>query len=132
MSDLHWTVHPARRSPRRAVFALAVVALAAAFARTIGGHVGWALAAATFLLVCVAPFLFPTRYRLSPEGVEVRLLGARRRRRWSDLRLVRESAEGALLSPGKRWGLLDPVRTIFVRYPDDPAAARRFVRERFA
>lgn len=123
-------MHPARRAPARAVLVLAVVAVAAVFAARVGGHVGWGVAAAAFLLASVASFLFPTRYRMDDAGVEARLLGATRRRRWSAIHLALDSAEGLLLSPSRRRGLWDPVRTLFLRFDGNADVVRPFVRER--
>jgi hypothetical protein len=128
--ELAWRVHPASRRPATAVAVLGVVGLASFWSARVGGHGVWGVTAATFLIATVASFLFPTRYRLTDEGVEVRLLGARRRRAWAGLHVVAEGGEGLLLSPSRRRGIFDPVRTILLRYEGNAAQVRRFVEER--
>jgi len=128
--ELQWKVHPARRRPAAAISVVAVIAVASAFSARVGGHGAWGLSAALFLLVTVASFLFPTRYRLTDGGVEVSLLGALRRREWARLHVLGDGSVGLLLSPSRRAGILDPIRTIFLRYDGNAEEVRSFVRER--
>jgi hypothetical protein len=131
-AEIAWTVHPARRSPVRASLAVGVAVLAATFAAAVGRSTTFAVFAALFVVLSVASFLFPTHYRLFPDGVEVRVLGARRRRKWSELSLARESKGEIWLTPTGRPGFFDSVRTILLRLPDEAEAIRRFVHERIA
>ena len=112
--DLRWTAHPARTRPQD-VFLVAAVVLGSAWLvmETLGSGLLAGLAA-VFLVVSVAPFLFPTHYVLDDDGVEQRRLWSRRRRAWSDLRRVQVGPGAALVSPFARRSWMDRHRGILL------------------
>jgi hypothetical protein len=109
-----WTAHPAKRRPRDVALVAAVVLV------TVGGVLGtfhsalFAAIASVLLVVSVAPFLLPTRYVLSDDGIEQRRAGRTRARRWRELRRVEVGREAALVSPFARPSALDRYRGIVV------------------
>lgn len=109
-----WTAHPARRRPRDIALVACVVCLTAAAVLGGLGSPFLALLAVVVLLVAVAPFLFPTRYRLTDEGLEERRLGRRRARPWSELRRLEVGPGAALVSPFARRSWLDRHRGLLL------------------
>lgn len=114
--EVRWTAHPARRRPQDVFLVVAVVlgsmwailvALASAFLAVLG---------AVILVVAVAPFLFPTHYRLDDDGVEERRLWTHKRRAWADLRRVQVGPGAALVSPFARPSWLDRSRGVLVYF----------------
>ena len=127
MTPLTWTIHPAARARGRATAALAVIALAGFAAAEVVRGVAWGVVAVVFLTLSVSGFLWPTRYRLDAQGVEVRHLGGVRRRPWRDVRRVERIAGGVLLSPYARPTVRDRVRAIVLKTETDPTALLRQV-----
>lgn len=128
---LEWTAHPARSRPRDVALVACVVCLTAA--AVLGGLRSGFLTvlAVVVLLVAVAPFLLPTRYRLTDEGVEERRFGRHRARAWSELRRLDVGPGAALVSPFARKSWLDRHRGILLLFDGaDRAQVVAFLRER--
>ncbi len=113
--ELVWSVHPFRRERAKGLSALAVAAASVYGAFVLGG-VGIGLVAALILAGGVGPFFVPTRYRLTPEAVEVRSLFLRVKRPWSDFRRAYAERHGVSLSPFRGRHLLEPYRSVMLRY----------------
>lgn len=111
-----WTAHPARRRPDHVALIVAVVALASwAVLETLAAP-GLAVLAAVLLVIAVAPFLFPTHYRIDGAGVELRRLGRRQARPWDEIRRIDIGARAALVSPLARASWLDRYRGLIVQF----------------
>lgn len=123
-APLTWTAHPARRRPEQLALAAAVVLLSTWVVLVTLGSGLLAALAAVFLIASIAPFLFPTHYRLDDAGVEERRLVARRFRAWADLRRLQIGPGAALVSPFARPSWMDRYRG-FVLYFDGLDAAGR-------
>lgn len=96
---VEWTAHPAKHRPRD-VALVASVALIFCGVVLSSLHSLWLTALAALVLVlALAPFLFPTRYQLTDEGVFERRLGRWRGRKWDELRRVQVGPGAALVSP---------------------------------
>ncbi len=117
-----WTSHPARRRPDQLALIAAVVLLSA-WAVMVTLRSPWlALLAVALLVAAIAPFLFPTHYKLDELGVEQRRLLGRRFRAWAELRRVQVGPGAALVSPFARPSWMDRHRG-FVLYFDGLDAA---------
>lgn len=110
MDLAHWTAHPARSRPRDLALFCAVAFLTAGAVLASFESALLAALAAVILVVALAPFLFPTHYRLTDDGVEERRLWSSRSRRWADLRRVQVGPGAALVSPFARPSWLDRYR----------------------
>ncbi len=128
---IEWTVHPARRRPQDVMLAASVIALTA-WAVLVGLRSGWlAAVAAVMLVVAIAPFLVPTRYRLDDTGIAERRLFVTRARRWSELRRLEIGRAAALVSPYAQPRWLDRYRGLVVYFDGaDRDAVVRALRER--
>jgi hypothetical protein len=100
--ELCWTAHPVKRRPRDAALVAMVVLFSAYGVMAFTRSIFLALLAIAILLVSIAAFLLPTRYKLDDDGVEERRFGRRRFRAWSELRRVQVGPGAALVSPFAR------------------------------
>ena len=107
---LAWTAHPARRRPRELALVAAVLFLTTGAVLVAFESLFMTALAAVIVVLSIASFLFPTRYRISDEGIEERRLGMRRARRWVDLRRLEIGRGAALVSPFARKSWLDRSR----------------------
>ena len=120
-----WTVHPARRRPRDVVLVVAVVMMTAGV--VLGSFESWLFAGLSIVLlgIAAAPFLLPTRYTVTEEGIELRRAFTRRARRFRELRRFEEGAAGALVSPFAHRHWLDRYRGLELSF--DGADRERIV-----
>lgn len=111
-----WTAHPAKRRPEQVALVVAVTLVFCAGILALLQSGFLAVLAAVLLVFSVAPFLFPTRYRLTDEAVEERRAGVTRRRRWEDLRRAHVGRAAALVSPFSRPHWLDRYRGVTLMF----------------
>jgi hypothetical protein len=109
-----WTAHPARRRPRDVTLVVAVVAMTAYAVLAAFQSALLAGLSAIILLVAVAPFLLPTRYTITSDGIAAARALGRRERRFADLRRVDVGEAAALVSPFARPHALDRWRGLLV------------------
>jgi hypothetical protein len=87
--------------------------------------------AGAFALVILAggigPFFVTTSYRLSPEGVEVRSPFQRVQRPWSAFRRAYVGERGVSLSPFAGRHLLEPYRSVMLRYGEHKSEVLEWV-----
>ena len=115
MSDaLEWTVHLARRNPRKTALALVILALAAVAAWWGFQSILAGILSLVLLLGSVSDYLFPVRYRLSEDGIEAAGLVFRRRMKWGEVRRVVRDDLGVKLSPLSRHSRLEAYRGIYL------------------
>ncbi len=123
---LEWKVHLARRNRRGVVLVAAVAFLA--------GTLGWATKGLAFgllgfllVLLAVLDFLLPVRYRLTPEGVEVRQVFPKGFIAWDRVRRCVKAGSDLLLSPFPFPSRLDAYRGVVLR--GVPEEAEQIVRK---
>jgi hypothetical protein len=111
-----WTAHPARHRPQD-VMLLGAVLVFSAYAVLVGFESAFLAALApVILIIAVAPFWAPTRYRIDGDGVSERRLGRHKFRAWPDLRRVSIGKGGALISPFAKPSFMDRYRGILVYF----------------
>jgi hypothetical protein len=113
--ELAWAVTPVRENPARGISALVVVAASIWFALYFGGPV-LGLFAFLVLVGGVGPYFVTTRYRLTEAGVEVRGPFQRVSRPWKDFQRAYPGRDGVSLSPFAGRHLLEPYRSVMLRY----------------
>jgi hypothetical protein len=111
-----WTAHPARRRPRDLALVVAVLAITAGTVLMSFRSAYLALLAVVILVVAIAPFLFPTRYTITDEGIEAVRALTRRSRRFADLRRLDVGPGAALASPFARRHFMDRYRGILLLF----------------
>jgi hypothetical protein len=124
---LSWSVRPVAIRPGRGVAALCMVAVVAGATFLLAGPILGALA---LLLLggSIAPYFVTARYELSPETVAVESPFQRVRRPWSDIRRVYVGRDGVSLSPFRRYHVLEPYRSIMLRYGEHREEVLAWVR----
>lgn len=125
--SLHWSVHLARRQPRRTAAALAIVVAGSAAAGYGFGSAVLGLLAALLLVASIGDHLFPLRFRLTLDGVEARGLLHRRRMRWDQVRRVARDDRGVKLSPLARRSRLEAYRGIYLWFADNAEDVMDFI-----
>ena len=113
---LTWTAHPARRRPRDVALVVAVIATTMAAVLISFEDALLAVLAGVLLVVAVAPFLLPSRYTVTSEGVEVARGFRTRSRRFADLRRLEIGETAALVSPLARPSWLDRQRGLLILF----------------
>jgi hypothetical protein len=108
-----WSVHLARRQPRKTAWLLAMIGFAAVAAGVGFGSVVLGLLAGVLLVASVADYLFPVRYTMDSDGVSARGLWQRRHMKWRQVRRVIRDEAGVKLSPLPRPSRLDAYRGIY-------------------
>lgn len=111
-----WTAHPAKRRPRDLFLVLAVLLLTAGAVLASFESLLLTGLAVVFLIVAVAPFLFPTRYTLTDAGVSEKRLWRHKIRQWADLRRLQIGPGAALVSPFARPHWLDRYRGLVLMF----------------
>jgi hypothetical protein len=125
---IDWTHWPAQQRPLRAFFATLVVLVSvAAFS-----YVEWVygVIAAFVLLTATAESLFPTRFRLSDEGVEAFNLFRHARRPWSRFESWRQSDQGYYLRGQGPLALIARRRSLWLPCPELYAPVGAFLKAR--
>jgi hypothetical protein len=125
--ELSWAVLPAREAPLRGVLAAICVLVTGFLALAFGGTVMGILA---LLLVGggIGPYYVRTRYRLTPEGVEVNSVFQRTHRPWSAFRRAYVGKDGVTLSPFQGRHILEPYRSVRLRFAGNGSEVLEWIR----
>jgi hypothetical protein len=124
---LTYSLHLARRQPRKAAAAVALIAAASIVAGYGSRTPLLGLVACALLIASVSDFLFPLRFHLSEDGIEARGLLTRRRMSWSQVRSVRRDTLGVKLSPLARRSRLEAYRGIYVWFEGNSDEVMAFI-----
>ncbi len=125
--ELTFSLHLARRHPRKAVAAIALI-LAASFAAGYGLRSSLlGLLAGLLLLASISDFLFPLHYRLDEKGISVKGVLHRRYLAWAQVRRVSRDELGVKLSPLPHPSRLDAYRGIYVWFGDNAEAVMAYL-----
>jgi hypothetical protein len=126
-SPLTWSVHLARRRPRQAAAAVALIVFA-----SLAAGIGFRSAllgvlACALLTASIGDFLFPLTFSLTDDGVEVRGLLHRRRMAWSQVRRMMRDELGVKLSPLAKRSRLDAYRGIYLWFEGNADDVMTFI-----
>ncbi len=113
---VEWTVHLARRDPRKTAAALLTAAAGAVVAGLGFRSLAAGILTVVLLLGSLSDYLLPVRYRLGPEGIEARGLLFRRKMQWSQVRRILRDPAGVKLSPLPRHSRREAYRGIYLWY----------------
>lgn len=111
-----WTAHPAKTRPRDLALVGCVLFLTMGAVLVAFQSLFLMALAVVLLIAAVAPFLFPTHYVLTDEGVIERRLFRKRSRSWSDFRRLQVGEGAALVSPFSTPRWLDRYRGILLMF----------------
>lgn len=119
---IEWTSHPAKESPVKTVIALLVVVLMAATAyiymEGVDLGVYFVFLSILVLVLGLRKYLFPTKYRLTPSGVEKKLMGTTKKKPWGYFERYIKGEDGFYLSPFEESRWLEQFRAWYVKSQD--------------
>ena len=116
---LGWTCHPVRRRPLVSllvtlfIFLIGVVVYMATSSNT------FTVLALVILYASLAKFYFPTRYRFTAKGIEVKTITQKLFKPWSMFRSYYPDKNGVLLSPFTRPTRLENFRGMYILFADN-------------
>jgi hypothetical protein len=123
---MEWTVHMARKQPLKAAATIAIIASTIA--------VGWvwvhpliAFLMGLFLLNAVGDFLFPIRYKVTEEGIEVSSFLRDKKVRWEQIRRLDAFRDSVFLSPYPKPSRLDNLRGVWLYWDSEPEGLKRLI-----
>ncbi|KAA0229083.1 MAG: hypothetical protein D8M53_02825 [Armatimonadetes bacterium] len=111
---LRWTIHLAKRQPRRVWVVVAGAVLGGAFGVVMTGIPLMGLFGALVVLFGTADFLLPVHFEVSGRGASRRCGLSTTQIGWKDVRRVVVGEAGIKLSPLDRPGRLSPFRGVFL------------------
>jgi hypothetical protein len=114
--ELIWRVHPLSENLWRSVLLVLIISAALMGVWMLSGYPGMVLLGAILLISAVAPYLFPTKYHLTGQGIEIAFLGVKKFRGWEEFRNFYPHEMGVHLSTFRRPGGLDAFRGSFIRF----------------
>jgi hypothetical protein len=120
---LAWRAWPLRRRPVLGAAATVVAAGTVAGVWSWTGSLFLCMLATGILAAAAGPFFVPTRYRLTPDGLEVARLFFARRRAWGEFRAVHRDREAIVLTPSRGRAWLPRSETLFVEGNGDEVRA---------
>lgn len=124
---MEWTVHLARRQPLKAVAVIFIIAFVVAFG-WLFVHPFVAFLMGLFLLNAVSEFLFPVRYKLTNDGVQVSSFLHDRSMGWEQVRRLDVFPNGVFLSPYLKPNKLDSLRGVWLRWDGEPERLQALVK----
>ncbi len=133
--EVAWRVHPAAERLGVGVLVLGLVLVLSFLAGIWMEGPYWGAFAFVVLFLSLEAFFLPSRYALSPEGVEVAKPFSKAQRPWTHFRRVVFDAGGITLSPFARRSWLETYRALRLRYPGvtgtgpGPEEIRRYILE---
>ena len=114
---LCWEVHPLRQEKASKSLSLIVIVATVSWSTAYSfGHFGYGLLSLCVLVLSMAHYFFPSRYKLDEIGVSRDILGRQTRRVWTEFRRVDTRSNGLFLSPFARPSRLDSFRGFFLPF----------------
>ena len=114
---LCWEVHPLRQEKASKSLSLIVIVATVSWSTAYSfGHFGYGLLSLCVLILSMAHYFFPSRYKLDEIGVSRDILGRQTRRVWTEFRRLDARSNGLFLSPFARPSRLDSFRGFFLPF----------------
>ncbi|OGR02262.1 MAG: hypothetical protein A2284_08940 [Deltaproteobacteria bacterium RIFOXYA12_FULL_61_11] len=114
MEGYTWRHHPLVERPWTAAVIVPFLAAGAMGAGLLLGHLLLSVPVGIVLLLSLRRYFLPTEYRLDPDGVTVRHLGATTHVSWPNLKRYSLEPHGIFLSPFEEPSRLENFRGIFL------------------
>jgi hypothetical protein len=124
---IQWTSVPFRLGGKRNIIAIAIPLLVWGIVYIFWGP-GWFLI--SFLLIggSILPYFLPTHYTLSEDGIVVRSLFTRQKKRWNDYKSFSVDKNGIFLSPFAKPSRLENYRGMYIRFHKNREDVIEFVK----
>lgn len=123
---MEWTVHMARKQPLKAAATIVIIAFTIA-AGWVWVHPLIAFLMGLFLLNAVGDFLFPIRYKVTEEGIEVSSFLRDKKVRWEQIRRLNVFHDSVFLSPYPKPSRLDNLRGVRLYWDNGPEGLKRLI-----
>lgn len=98
MTQMQWTVHPARLRPIATLWAVAAIAVVATLIAQLAGDWFWGAISALGLFLSLTRFFLATRYRIDAEVAEVIYPLSTSRLRWNEVGCIHWQERRALFA----------------------------------
>ena len=127
---MEWTVHPIKRNWKVSIGVIAFLMILCAAIYFSFHSIALLILSVVILVGSLAPFFFPTTYKLQNDCVIVRSLLRRFSRQWDVFRSYYPDKNGVLLSPFPTPSRLENFRGIYVRFSHNRSEVVNFIREK--
>ena len=112
--ELRWTVHMAKKEPKKAAVVIAVAMVGGLFGIALIGSVWMFPLGALVILLGTADFLLPVHFELSEKGASRRCGISVSTIPWERVKRVVEGEDGVKVSPLAKSSRLAPFRGVFL------------------
>jgi len=116
---ISWRVHPFTEDFWKSTLLVVIIIVASVACALFTGWWSMAILAFVFLVVSMAPYLFPVRYEMDEDGILITFLGMQTYRGWEEFRNFYPHDVGVHLSTFKKPSRLDAFRGNFIRFSPD-------------
>lgn len=116
---VEWTCHPVRRRPLVSLVVTVFVILIGMIVYMATSSNTFTVLALVILYASLAKFYFPTRYRFSGKGIQVKTTTQKLFKPWSMFRSFYPDKNGVLLSPFTRPTRLENFRGMYILFADN-------------
>ena len=116
---MEWTCHPVRRRPLVSLLVTLFVVLVGMVVYFATSSNVFTVLALVILYASLAKFYFPTRYRFTEKGFEVKTTTQKLFKPWSMFRSFYPDKNGVLLSPFTRPTRLENFRGVYIMFADN-------------
>ena len=127
---LEWTCHPVKRKPVvSALVTLFIILVGVAIYLTTYSRL-FTVLGLVILLMSLAKFYFPTRFKLSDRGITIKTTTQTLFKDWKIYRSCYPDKKGILLSPFVEPSRLENFRGLYVMFESNADEVTSFVRQR--
>lgn len=127
---LEWTCHPMKRKPLAAAIASLLIVVIAVLVYLATESRMFTVLALVILLLSLAKFYFPTRYRLSDRRIIVKTTTHTLTKEWPMYRSCWPDRNGILLSPFAEQSRLENFRGLFLLFDNNADEVTAFIKAR--
>jgi hypothetical protein len=127
---LEWTCHPMKRKPLAAAIASLLIVVIAVLVYLATESRMFTVLALVILLLSLAKFYFPTRYRLSDRRIIVKTTTHTLTKEWPMYRSCWPDRNGILLSPFAEQSRLENFRGLFLLFDNNAEEVTAFIKAR--
>ncbi|MCD6249377.1 MAG: hypothetical protein J7J98_03470 [candidate division Zixibacteria bacterium] len=127
---LEWTCHPVKRKPLvSAAVTLFIILVVVAIYMTTYSRM-FTLLGLVILLMSLAKFYFPTRFKMSESGVTIKTTTQTLFKEWGIYRSCYPDKKGILLSPFVEPSRIENFRGLYVMFEGNADVVTAFVKQR--
>ncbi len=126
---LEWVCHPAKKNIYVTVAVTLLIVLLVVIVYYMTYSPWFAILGFIILYASLSAFYFPTRYKLTDEGIFIKTTFQTQSKKWSQYRSCYPDKNGILLSPFVRPTRLENFRGIYIRFWNNKDVVVAFVKK---